>query len=112
WRCVIGGLALLPRIDHVDPGLPEVFGVVRGQGRAAGPADSGYLAIEAVNREAEAVALGADGGVPDCGVGIEGLNEFAERGEHLGGGSQQAVLPATVRQPLEAVADRLVAARS
>jgi hypothetical protein len=57
WRCVIGGLALLPWIDHVDPGLLEVFGVARGQGRAMGPADGGYLAVEAVDGEAEAVAL-------------------------------------------------------
>jgi hypothetical protein len=39
------------------------------------------------------------------GVGIEWLNEFAERGEHLRGDSQQAVLPARVGQSLEAVAD-------
>src|SRR2546430_2684771 len=60
WRCVIGGLALLPWIDHVDPGLLEVFGVACGQGRATGPADGGYLAGEGVHGGAEAGALGGD----------------------------------------------------
>lgn len=63
------------------------------------------LGAGAVNGQAEAVALGDDRGVPDCGVGIEGLDEFAERGEHPRGGSQQAVFAAFVRQPLETVAD-------
>jgi hypothetical protein len=42
---VIDGSAFLPWIDHVDSGFPEVFGVARGQGRAACPADSGYLRV-------------------------------------------------------------------
>jgi hypothetical protein len=95
---------MLPRIDQVDPGFVEVFGVAPGLGRAAILADGGYLGIEPVNGQAEAVAPGDDCGIPDYGVGIEGLDEFAERGEYLGGGSQQAVLPAPVRQPFEAVA--------
>jgi hypothetical protein len=40
---VINGSAVLPWIDHVDSGFPEVFGVARGQRRAAGSADGGYL---------------------------------------------------------------------
>jgi hypothetical protein len=102
---VTGGSALLPWIDHVDPGFSEVFGVAGGQRRAAGSADGGYLGIEAVNREAEAITVGHDRGVPDRGIGIEGLNEFAERGEHFRGCSQQAVLSASAGQSLEAVAD-------
>jgi hypothetical protein len=38
-------------------------------------------------------------------IGIEGLNEFAERGEHFRGCSQQAVLSASAGQSLEVVAD-------
>jgi hypothetical protein len=102
---VTDGSALLPWIDHVDPGFSEVFGVAGGQRRAAGSADGGYLGVEAVYREAEAITVGHDRGVPDRGIGIEGLDELAERGEHFRGCSQQAVLPASAGQSLEAVAD-------
>lgn len=102
---MIDGSAFLPWIDHVDSGFPEVFGVARGQGRAACPADGGYLRVEAVYGEAETIASGHDRGVPDRGIGIEGLNEFAEGGEHFRSCSQQAVLSASVGQSLEAVAD-------
>jgi hypothetical protein len=40
-----------------------------------GPADGGYLRVEAVYGEAEAIASGHDRGVPDRGIGIEGLDE-------------------------------------
>src|SRR5271165_2934494 len=102
---MIDGSAFLPWIDHVDPGFPEVFDVARGQRRAACPADGGYLRVEAVYGEAEAIASGHDRGVPDRGIGIEGLNEFAEGGEHFRSCSQQGVLSASVGQSLEAVAD-------
>ena len=102
---MIDGSTFLPWIDHVDSGFPEVFGVACGQRCAACPADGGYLRVDAVYGEAEAVASGHDRGVPDRGIGIEGLNEFAERGEHLRGCSQQAVLSASVGESLEAVAD-------
>jgi hypothetical protein len=75
---VIDRSAFLPWIDHVDSGFPEVFGVARGQRRAACPADGGYLRVEAVYGETETIASGQDRGVPDRGIGIEGLNEFAE----------------------------------
>ncbi len=96
---------MLPWIDHVDSGFPEVFGVARGQRSTACPADSGYLGIEPVDGHAEAIAVGHDRGVPDRGSRIEGLDVVAERGEHLGGRSQQALLAAPVGKPLKAVAD-------
>ena len=50
---------------------------MRGQRRAADSADGGYLGVEAVDGEAEAVAVGDDRGVPDC-VGIEKLNVYSK----------------------------------
>jgi len=52
---VIDRSAFLSRIDDVDSGFPEVFGVARGQRRAACTADGGDLRVEAVYGEAEAI---------------------------------------------------------
>jgi len=73
--------------------------------RAAASADGGYLGVEAVHREAEAITVGHDRCVPDRGIGIEGLDELAERGEHFRGCRQQAVLSASAGQSLEAIQD-------
>jgi hypothetical protein len=39
-----------PRVDEIDPGLVEVFGVAGGQGRVPVPADRGDLGVESVDR--------------------------------------------------------------